>query len=177
MRILGIDPGSRVTGFGIVEVNGGVLKYIDSGCIRTAQGSMPTRLKTIYDAIDRVIDSYAPQAVAIEKVFMARNADSALVLGHARGSAICAVTKHELPVIEYSALQVKQAVVGHGRAAKVQVQHMVRALLGLTVTPPVDAADALACAICHCHTAPVAKKVGAAVPDRTNGMVLGMRRP
>jgi len=176
MRVLGIDPGSRVTGFGIVEANAGVLKYVDSGCIRTAQGSMPARLKTIHDAIDRVIGCYSPQAVAIEKVFMARNPDSALILGHARGSAICAVTKHELPVIEYSALQVKQAVVGRGRAAKQQVQHMVRALLGLAVTPPADAADALACAICHLHTAPVTQKVGAATRDQTNGVALGTRR-
>lgn len=165
MRVLGIDPGSRITGFGMIEVApDGALVYISSGCVRSEAGSQPQRLKTIYDGVSEVIASYRPDAIAIEKVFMARNADSALKLGQARGAAICAGINHQLEATEYTALQIKRAVVGTGSARKQQVQHMVKALLSLPDTPQADAADALACAICHAHyafgRAAVARRLG-----------------
>lgn len=154
MRILGIDPGSRVTGYGIVAVTpSGAVTYVGSGCIRTDADNQSHRLKTIYDGVSEVITSYAPDVMVIERVFMARNADSALKLGQARGAALCAGINHQLEAKEYTALQVKRAVVGTGHARKQQVQHMVKALLGLSDTPQSDAADALACAICHAHHA------------------------
>lgn len=131
----------------------GALTYIDSGCVRAETGSQSERLKVIYDGVSAVISSYKPDAIAIEKVFMARNADSALKLGQARGAAICAGINYQLEAREYTALQIKRAVVGNGHAHKQQVQHMVKALLGLADTPQADAADALACAICHAHYA------------------------
>jgi crossover junction endodeoxyribonuclease RuvC len=152
MRVLGIDPGSRLTGFGVVELGGGSLTYVSSGCIRVPPGTLPERLRTIYDGVSEIIQTHAPDAMAIENVFMARNAQSALVLGQARGAAICAGVSRDLPVSEYSALQIKQAVVGKGHARKEQVQHMVVALLSLPGLPQADAADALACAVCHVHT-------------------------
>lgn len=151
MRVLGIDPGSRTTGFGIVEVTRAGAGYVGSGCIRAAQGEFMDRLKTIYDGVAEVITRYQPATVAIEKVFFARNADSALKLGQARGVALCAALQAGLPVVEYTALQIKQAVVGRGHAEKQQVQHMIQALLRLDRAPQVDAADALACALCHAH--------------------------
>jgi len=152
MRILGIDPGSRITGFGVIDVlNRGKLAYLASGCIRVPATDLPSRLKIIYEGIEELTRLHQPEAVAIEKVFMARNADSALKLGQARGAAICAATQHDLSVSEYTALQIKQATVGRGHAGKEQVTHMVVALLGLSASPQVDAADALACAICHAH--------------------------
>ncbi|MDX5151797.1 MAG: crossover junction endodeoxyribonuclease RuvC [Acidiferrobacterales bacterium] len=152
MRILGIDPGSRFTGFGVIDTEGPRLSYHASGCIRITDTDLPDRLKTIFDGITEIVRLHSPDIVAIEKVFMARNADSALKLGQARGAAIAAVLQGEMPVAEYTALQIKQAVVGSGRAGKEQVQHMVRALLRLDGQPQADAADALACAICHAHT-------------------------
>lgn len=154
MRILGIDPGSRLTGFGVINVlRNGKLSYIASGCIRIPKGSLAECLKTILEGVDEVISTHAPEVVSIEKVFMGRNADSALKLGQARGAAICAAVQHNLPVSEYTALQIKRAVVGSGRGDKKQVQHMVTALLSLSGTPQADAADALGAAICHAHTA------------------------
>ena len=154
MRILGIDPGSRLTGFGIISVlRNGKLGYIASGCVRTPKGDLADRLKVIFDGVDEVIRTHQPELIAIEKVFVARNADSALKLGQARGAALCAALQHDLPVTEYTALQIKRAVVGSGRGEKKQVQHMVTALLGLSGVPQADAADALAAAICHAHTA------------------------
>lgn len=154
MRILGIDPGSRFTGFGVITVlRNGKLGYVASGCIRIPGGSLAERLKVILDGVDEVIATHSPEVLSIEKVFMARNADSALKLGQARSAAICAVLQHNLPVSEYTALQIKRAVVGTGSADKKQVQHMVTALLGLSGTPQADAADALAAAICHANTA------------------------
>ena len=129
----------------------GKLDYHASGCIRIPATDLPARLKTIFDGITELVQLHAPDAVAIEKVFMARNADSALKLGQARAAAICAVMQYELSVTEYTALQIKQATVGRGHAGKDQVTHMVVALLGLSADPQVDAADALACAICHAH--------------------------
>ncbi|MHB1949925.1 MAG: crossover junction endodeoxyribonuclease RuvC [Acidiferrobacteraceae bacterium] len=150
MRVLGIDPGSRVTGFGVVSIGHAAPDYVASGCIRM-EGAFIDRLKTIYDGVTEVIRRYQPLVVAVEKVFFARNADSALKLGQARGAALCAALQFALPVTEYSALQIKQAVVGRGHAQKPQVQAMVRILLRLDETPQADAADALACALCHAH--------------------------
>ena len=151
VRILGIDPGLRATGFGILEKSGSKLTYITSGCIKTATGELPPRLKTILDGLAEVISANAPAQVAIEKVFVNVNPQSTLLLGQARGAAICAAVIHNLPVSEYTALQVKQAVVGNGHAKKEQVQEMVKRLLRLAGDPSPDAADALACAICHAH--------------------------
>jgi crossover junction endodeoxyribonuclease RuvC len=150
-RILGIDPGLRVTGFGVLEKDGNRLNYVASGCIKTGDGELPQRLKTILDSIGEVIATYQPDQAAIEKVFVNVNPQSTLLLGQARGAAICALVARDLPVAEYTALQVKQAVVGNGHADKEQVQEMVRRLLHLEGTPQADAADALACAICHAH--------------------------
>ena len=151
IRILGIDPGLRATGFGILDKTGSKLTYITSGCIKTAGGELPSRLKTIIDGLAEVIGSNAPLQVAVEKVFVNVNPQSTLLLGQARGAAICAAVIHNLPVSEYTALQVKQAVVGNGHAKKEQVQEMVKRLLRLAGDPSPDAADALACAICHAH--------------------------
>jgi crossover junction endodeoxyribonuclease RuvC len=154
MRVLGIDPGSRVTGFGVVQVlRSGRLQYITSGCIRAPARELADRLKVIYDGVNEIIATFEPTVFAAERVFMARNADSALKLGQARGAALCAGINGGLAVNEYSATEIKSAVVGRGRADKRQVQHMIRVLLDLNRVPPTDAADALACAICHAHYA------------------------
>lgn len=151
IRILGIDPGLRVTGFGVVEKTGQHLQYVTSGCIRTPDGELPQRLKSILDGLTEVIATYQPAQVAVEKVFVNVNPQTTLLLGQARGAAICAAVLQDLQVSEYTALQVKQAVVGNGHAQKEQVQEMVKRLLKLDGTPQPDAADALACAICHAH--------------------------
>jgi crossover junction endodeoxyribonuclease RuvC len=152
IRILGIDPGLRITGFGIIEKTGSRLAYLTSGCVRTPQdGTLPLRLKIILDGLREVITVHQPQQVAVEIVFVNVNPQSTLLLGQARGAAICAAVDAALPIAEYTALQVKQSVVGNGHAAKEQVQHMVRRLLALPGDPSPDAADALACAICHAH--------------------------
>ena len=151
MRIVGIDPGLRVTGFGIIEKSGSKLHYVTSGCVRSGAGDLSARLKTILDGLAEVIATNQPHEVAIEKVFVNVNPQSTLALGQARGTAICAAVLAGLPVAEYTALQVKQSVVGKGHAAKGQVQHMIRRLLVLPGDPSPDAADALACAICHAH--------------------------
>jgi crossover junction endodeoxyribonuclease RuvC len=151
VRILGIDPGLRTTGFGVIEQSGGKLRYITSGCVRSGKGELADRLKLLLEGLGEVIAANRPEAVAIEKVFVNVNPQSTLLLGQARGSAICAAVIAGLPVAEYTALQVKQAVVGKGHAQKEQVQHMVRRLLALPGDPSPDAADALACAICHAH--------------------------
>jgi crossover junction endodeoxyribonuclease RuvC len=152
MRILGIDPGSRVTGYGVVEVRRGKTIYVASGCIRTTHAAVPQRLGEIYDGVAALIGEHAPDAVAIEQVFLARNPSSAIKLGQARGAALAAVVKVGLPVAEYAARRVKQAVTGMGGASKQQVQHMVCRLLNLSASPSADAADALAIAICHINT-------------------------
>ncbi|HMV16998.1 MAG TPA: crossover junction endodeoxyribonuclease RuvC [Zoogloea sp.] len=150
-RILGIDPGLRITGFGVIDTLGSELRYVASGCIRSGEGSLPQRLKVILDGVREVIATYRPDQAAVEIVFVNVNPQSTLMLGQARGAAICGAVSCELPVAEYTALQVKQAVVGHGKAAKQQVSHMVERLLTLEASPSPDAADALACAICHAH--------------------------
>jgi len=151
LRILGIDPGLRVTGFGIIDRAGNRLGYVTSGCVRSGTGELAARLKAILEGLNEVIALHRPQAVAVEKVFVNVNAQSTLALGQARGTAICAAVLAGLPVAEYTALQVKQSVVGNGHAKKEQVQHMVKRLLALPGDPSPDAADALACAICHAH--------------------------
>lgn len=152
VRILGIDPGLRVTGFGVIDKTGTRLAYLTSGCVKTDdRAPLPARIKTLLDGIGEVVAAHRPQQAAIEKVFVNVNPQSTLLLGQARGAAIAALVAAGLPVAEYTALQVKQAVVGHGKAAKEQVQQMVMRLLNLPGTPSPDAADALACAICHAH--------------------------
>ena len=153
MRILGIDPGSGTTGYGLVERQGNRLIHIDNGAIRTSSNEdLALRLKQIHDGLTEVIARYLPQAVAVEQIFVAKNALSALKLGHARGAALLSGVNARLPVFEYSALQVKNAVVGYGRAEKSQVQQMVRILLNLPEIAQEDASDALAVAICHAHS-------------------------
>ncbi len=151
-RVLGIDPGSRVTGYGVIDIRRAQLVYVESGCIRPAAGNFLERLGEIYRGVDELIRRHEPMEVAIEEVFLASNPASALKLGQARGAAVAAVAAHRLPMAEYAARRVKQAVVGTGRAGKEQVQHMVRVLLSLPGTPAPDAADALAIAICHVNT-------------------------
>ena len=150
--ILGIDPGSRITGYGVIRQQGSKFEYLGSGCIRVAGDELAARLKQIFDGVTEIILQFRPTSFAIEQVFMAKNPDSALKLGQARGAAIVAATQHQLPVAEYSARQIKQSVVGKGSAEKTQVQHMVTHLLKLPATPQADAADALAVALCHSHT-------------------------
>ncbi|MDC0661987.1 crossover junction endodeoxyribonuclease RuvC [Marinobacter sp. SS21] len=158
--ILGVDPGSRITGYGIVRTEGRRLEYLDSGCIRLGDKPLAERLQVIFHSLATLIGEYRPAEFAIEQVFMARNPDSALKLGQARGAAIVSAANSGLPVYEYSARQVKQAVVGNGGADKSQVQHMVQALLGLSRKPQADAADALAIALCHAHMNQSMARVG-----------------
>ncbi|RJG15389.1 crossover junction endodeoxyribonuclease RuvC [Massilia cavernae] len=153
MIILGIDPGLRTTGFGVIEKQGSKLRYIASGTIKTgSEGELPPRLKVILDGIGEVVRTYRPDCAAIEKVFVNVNPQSTLLLGQARGAAITALVSQDLSVAEYTALQVKQAVVGTGKAAKEQVQDMVSRLLVLPGLPGSDAADALGVAICHANS-------------------------
>ncbi len=151
MRILGVDPGSQRTGFGVLDEEAGRARYVACGVISASQGLIPDRLRRIFEGLSEVIEHYRPEVCAIERVFLARNVDSALKLGQARGAALVAASCGQLPVYEYTALQIKKAVVGVGHAAKPQVQHMMRALLGLQAVPSADAADALACALCHLY--------------------------
>ncbi len=153
VRILGIDPGLRVTGFGVIDAAGGRLAYVTSGCVRSGEGTLPERLRVLLDGLAEVIAAQRPQQVVVEQVFVNVNPKSTLLLGQARGAAISAAVIAGLPVAEYTALQVKKAVVGKGHAGKEQVQNMVRRLLALPGDPSPDAADALACAICHAHGA------------------------
>jgi crossover junction endodeoxyribonuclease RuvC len=152
MRILGIDPGSRFTGFGIIDVRGDDASLVHQGVIRAGEGEFTARLGVIFEGLRRLIEEHAPTEVAVETVFISQNAASALKLGQARGAAVCAAISMGLPVAEYSPRSVKQAIVGRGGADKVQVQHMVTVLLRLAETPAEDAADALAVALCHQHT-------------------------
>ncbi|MBE8167771.1 MAG: crossover junction endodeoxyribonuclease RuvC [Shewanella sp.] len=167
--ILGIDPGSRITGYGVIDCRGRKQLYLGSGCIRTSGDDLAPRLKQIFDGLSEIIRQYQPEEFAIERVFMAKNADSALKLGQARGAAIVAATNADLPVAEYSATQIKSAVVGTGRAQKEQVQHMVQKLLKLPSAPQADAADALGVAICHFHTIQSLASMAGHVKSRTYG--------
>lgn len=152
MKILGIDPGLRTTGFGLIEKQGQHIFYIASGTIKTNDGALPDRLKTIFTNLKEIIATYQPDCSAIEKVFVNVNPQSTLLLGQARGSAISALVEANLSVAEYTALQIKKSVVGHGKAKKEQVQQMVQRLLQLHSAPGPDAADALGVAICHAHS-------------------------
>ena len=149
--ILGIDPGSRMTGYGVIKEEGKQIVYLDSGCIRTSEGELSQRLLQIFDGVCQLMEDYSPDEVAIEQVFVCQNPSSALKLGHARGVAMVAAASHRIKVNEYSAREVKQSVVGYGSAQKEQVKHMVVHLLMLNSPPQNDAADALAIAICHSH--------------------------
>lgn len=151
MRILGIDPGLRHTGFGLIEKSGQKLSYVTSGVIRSGEGALPERLGVLFSGLTEIIGTHRPDVCAVEIVFVNVNPQSTLMLGQARGAAISAAVNQKLPVSEYTALQIKQSVVGHGKAAKEQVQEMVKRLLSLPAAPQADAADALACAICHAH--------------------------
>ncbi len=151
--ILGLDPGSRITGYGVIKVTDNRQEYVTSGCIRTnLKESLSARLDVIFQEVTQIVAEYIPTELAIEQIFMARNAASALKLGQARGAAIVAAVNQGIPVYEYEARKIKQAVVGNGASTKAQIQHMVTALLKLPDKPQSDAADALAVAICHVNT-------------------------
>jgi crossover junction endodeoxyribonuclease RuvC len=170
MRILGIDPGLRVTGFGLVDADGNKLTYLASGVIRTGDGSLPARLQKIHHGIVELVEEYRPDIAVCEIVFVNVNPKSTLLLGQARGAAIGALVSRSLDVHEYTALQVKQALVGYGRASKNQVQVMVKRLLLLPGIPSPDAADALACAVCHVHAGTMIKALGSRM---RRGRVIG----
>ena len=164
MRILGIDPGLRTTGFGVIDKQGHKLTYVASGTIKTPDADLPQRLKVILASVSEVVRTYSPDCSVIEIVFVNVNPQSTLLLGQARGAAICALVSADLPVAEYTALQIKQAVAGHGKAHKQQVQDMVQRLLSLPGLPGTDAADALAVAICHAHSGDALATLGALAP-------------
>lgn len=172
--IIGIDPGSRLTGYGIIQREGSTLTFIDAGTIRTETPEMPERLKRIFSGIERIVKFHGPTEAAVEQVFMAKNPDSALKLGQARGAAIAALVNSDLQVAEYTARQIKQSVVGYGAAEKEQVQMMVMRILNLKVQPQADAADALAAAICHAHASGSMTKM--AVLNALGGMSRGRSR-
>ena len=159
--IIGIDPGSRMTGYGIIEKIGSKCRFIDAGTIRTESDEMPIRLKRIYEGLKRIIDFYQPTEASVEKVFLAHNVDTALKLGQARGAAVTALVMHDITVYDYTARQIKQSVVGFGAAEKEQVQMMVTRLLSIPVIPQADAADALAGALCHAYTSQTLLKLNA----------------
>ncbi len=150
-RILGIDPGSRLTGFGVLDLEREKAVYVASGTIKSLDGDFSARLKQIFESVSEIVAQYQPDVVAVESVFMAKNAGSALKLGHARSAAICATFAYDVEVVEYAPREIKQAIVGTGAATKEQVQHMVVSLLQLEGVPAADAADALAAALCHGH--------------------------
>ncbi|MCZ2405741.1 MAG: crossover junction endodeoxyribonuclease RuvC [Burkholderiales bacterium 68-12] len=180
MRILGIDPGLQTTGFGVLDVEGHKLRYVASGTIRTTQlalGDLPGRLKLLFDGIGEVVARYEPDVATVEIVFVNVNPQSTLLLGQARGACVTALVARNLPVAEYTALQMKKAVVGHGRAAKSQVQEMVRRLLDLPGLPGPDAADALGLAITHAHAGSAMARVAAVAPlqRRQHAMYKGGR--
>lgn len=154
MLVLGIDPGTAITGYGVIECKGNKFKVVDYGSIRTASTlPLPKRLQLLYDGVQELINTYHPQHLAVEELFFNKNTKTALSVGQARGVILLAGANNNLIVAEYTPLQVKQAVVGYGRAAKKQVQEMVRILLNLERMPkPDDVADALAVAICHGHS-------------------------
>jgi len=175
MRILGIDPGLQTTGFGVVDMDGHALRYVASGTISTkhlARGELPARLKVLFDGIGEIAERYKPDAAAVEIVFVNVNPQSTLLLGQARGACITALVTSNLTVAEYTALQMKQAVAGHGGAAKSQVQEMVKRLLQLPGVPGSDAADALGIAITHAHVGASMARLGqaTALARSTSGM-------
>jgi len=172
--ILGIDPGSRFTGYGVIKKQGRSFTYLGSGCIKAlSQGEeLGSRLQTIFAGVSEIILQFKPDMFAIEQVFMAKNPDSALKLGQARGAAIVAATNNGLLISEYSARQIKQAVVGTGAADKSQVQHMVKTILKLPGTPQADAADALAVALCHANSHESLEKLAGQARKTVRGRLL-----
>lgn len=176
MRILGIDPGLRLTGFGVIDVDGPRLSYVASGVVRTPDADLPTRLHAIFEGVRDIVVQHRPTCAAIEKVFVNANPQSTLLLGQARGAAICALTSGGIAVAEYTALQTKQATVGYGKANKAQVQDMVVRLLRLSGKPTSDAADALACAICHAHVGASVAALAVAAPEMQVQLTLGRLR-
>ncbi|WP_186140602.1 crossover junction endodeoxyribonuclease RuvC [Burkholderia gladioli] len=164
MRIIGIDPGLRVTGFGVIDVQGSRLAYVTSGVIRTPSAELSVRLGTIFDGVSTLVREYRPDQSAIEKVFVNVNPQSTLLLGQARGAAICGLVAGGMAVAEYTPTQLKQAVVGYGRATKEQMQQMVVRLLGLSGLPGTDAADALGMAICHANAGDALATLGGLAP-------------
>jgi len=175
-RILGLDPGLRITGFGVIDQVGSQLRYVASGCIKTRDGALPARLRTLLDGVREVVETYSPDQAAVEIVFVNVNPKSTLLLGQARGAVICGAVSCDLPVAEYTALQVKQAVVGYGKAHKSQVQHMVQRLLELPQAPGPDASDALACAICHANGGATAARLAVTGTRRRGGRLLALPR-
>ncbi|MEO8938900.1 MAG: crossover junction endodeoxyribonuclease RuvC [Burkholderiaceae bacterium] len=173
MRILGIDPGLRLTGFGVIDVDGPRLSYVTSGVVRTPDGDLPQRLHVIFESIREIVALHGPTCAAIEKVFVNVNPQSTLLLGQARGAAICALMTGGITVAEYTALQTKQATVGYGKANKTQVQEMVKRLLRLSGSPTADAADALACAICHAHAGAGIAALARMAPALQSQLLLG----
>ncbi len=166
MLILGVDPGSRVTGYGIIEVHATQVQYRASGCIRLGEGALASRLGQIFADLQTLISQYQPDVMAIEQVFMSQNPSSALKLGQARGAAICAGANAALPVSEYTPAQIKQTVAGNGRAAKQQIQHMVKILLNIQGDITADAADALAVALTHSRFSQASDRLGTEVQAR-----------
>ena len=168
-RILGIDPGSLVTGYGIIDMDGNHAQHVNHGVIRLKGETLADKLRMVFEQLTEILLNYQPQELSIEKVFMNRNADSALKLGQARGVAIAACAVQGLDVYEYTANQVKQATVGKGHAAKQQVQHMVKILLCLDKVPQADAGDALAIALCHGHSRESIMRMNAGVSGINKG--------
>jgi crossover junction endodeoxyribonuclease RuvC len=168
VRILGIDPGSRHTGFGLIEVTAGKSRCVTHEVISLGDGPLPERLLALMQRLRVLCAEFRPHEVAMEQVFVQRNVSSALVLGQARGVAICAIAEAGLPLHEYAPASIKLAIAGNGRAEKAQIQHMVKVLLGLPAAPAEDAADALACALCHAHSR--------TLKLQTNKVLQGMRR-
>lgn len=167
LRILGIDPGSRLTGFGVVDCVGDAATYVASGSVNSVKGDFPARLRQIFESVTEIVAEYRPDAVVVESVFMHRNPSSALKLGHARSAAICATFELRVDVFEYAPREIKQAVVGTGAATKTQIQHMIRHLLQLEGDPSPDAADALAAALCHANRRRMQMVTGRAVAGLT----------
>ena len=162
IRILGVDPGSRYTGYGVIDTDGNSSSHVSSGYIKVAGNSLPEKLGVIFQEITRLIDNHQPAQFAIENVFMHRNADSALKLGQARGAAICAAVSQRITVTEYAPREIKQSVVGKGAADKQQVEHMVRILLNMQASLQADEADGLAIALCHAHHQQAIRRVSGA---------------
>jgi len=176
MKVLGIDPGSRVTGYGIVEGRGNIVQHIDNGNIRPdTKLPFPKRLQTIFDTIKILIEKHKPDIVAIENLFVAKNVRSSLILGHARGTAMVAASSADIDVVEYTPSEVKKAIVGTGGATKNQIQEMVKAILGLPEVACEDASDALAIAICHCNCARLEEKIREAGLQETRDEGRGTR--
>jgi crossover junction endodeoxyribonuclease RuvC len=162
LRILGIDPGSRLTGFGIVDCHADRASYVASGAVQSIDGTFPERLRQIFRSVSEIVAEYRPDIVVVESVFMHRNASSALKLGQARSAAICATFGHDVEIHEYAPREIKQAIVGTGAATKEQINHMVCRLLDLDGQPSVDAADALAAALCHANQRRIQRALGTA---------------